>query len=123
MNHMRLCRFAADPTSPGRVGLVAPGGAVLDLTGAGIHRMRDLLERPDLDDELLRLTRMPAIRVDLGYLTSPVDRDRLVNPLFREQVVEAILAAVQRMYYPVEIDVPTGSIDVRQLRVALSNRA
>jgi N-acetylmuramoyl-L-alanine amidase len=73
--------------------------------------------------ELLRLTQMPAVRVDLGYLTSPADRDRLVNPLFREQVVEAILAAVQRMYYPVEADVPTGSIDVRQLRMALSNRA
>jgi N-acetylmuramoyl-L-alanine amidase len=73
--------------------------------------------------ELLRLTKMPAVRVDLGYLTSPVDRDRLVNPLFREQIVEAILAAVQRMYYPVEIDVPTGSIDVRQLRVALANKA
>jgi N-acetylmuramoyl-L-alanine amidase len=72
--------------------------------------------------ELLRLTRMPAVRVDLGYLTSPLDRDRLVNPLFREQVVEAILAAVQRMYYPVEHDVPTGSIDVRQLRLELTNR-
>jgi N-acetylmuramoyl-L-alanine amidase len=70
--------------------------------------------------ELLRLTQMPAVRVDLGYLTSPIDRDRLVNPLFRDQIVEAILAAVQRMYYPVEIDVPTGSIDVRQLRVALA---
>ncbi len=73
--------------------------------------------------DLLRLTRMPAVRVDLGYLTSPTDRDRLVNPLFREQIVEAILAAVQRMYYPVEADVPTGSIDVRQLRMALSNRS
>jgi N-acetylmuramoyl-L-alanine amidase len=73
--------------------------------------------------ELLRLTRMPAVRADLGYLTSPSDRDRLVNPLFREQIVEAILAAVQRMYYPVEADVPTGSIDVRQLRMALSNPA
>jgi len=72
--------------------------------------------------ELLRLTKMPAVRVDLGYLTSPTDRDRLVNPLFREQIVEAILAAVQRMYYPVEADVPTGSIDVRQLRMALANR-
>jgi N-acetylmuramoyl-L-alanine amidase len=72
--------------------------------------------------ELLRLTRMPAVRVDLGYLTSPTDRDRLVNPLFREQIVEAILAAVQRMYYPVENDVPTGSIDVRQLRLALASR-
>lgn len=72
--------------------------------------------------ELLRLTRMPAVRVDLGYLTSATDRDRLVNPLFREQIVEAILAAVQRMYYPVEADVPTGSIDVRQLRMALADR-
>ncbi|NMO54403.1 N-acetylmuramoyl-L-alanine amidase [Actinoplanes sp. TBRC 11911] len=72
--------------------------------------------------ELLRLTRMPAVRVDLGYLTSPTDRDRLVNPLFREQIVEAVLAAVQRMYYPVEADVPTGSIDVRQLRMALANK-
>lgn len=72
--------------------------------------------------ELLRLTRMPAVRVDLGYLTSPLDRDRLVNPIFREQIVEAILAAVQRMYFPVERDVPTGSIDVRQLRMALANR-
>lgn len=72
--------------------------------------------------ELLRLTRMPAVRVDLGYLTSPADRERLIDPLFREQIVEAILAAVQRMYYPVEADVPTGSIDVRQLRLALADR-
>ncbi|HEX8344222.1 MAG TPA: N-acetylmuramoyl-L-alanine amidase [Actinoplanes sp.] len=72
--------------------------------------------------ELLRMTRMPAVRVDLGYLTSPTDRERLINPLFREQVVEALLAAVQRMYYPVEKDVPTGSIDVRQLRLAVAAR-
>jgi N-acetylmuramoyl-L-alanine amidase len=73
--------------------------------------------------ELLRLTRMPAVRVDLGYLSSPKDRERLVNPLFREQIVEAILAAVQRMYFPVERDVPTGSIDVRQLRLSLAQRS
>jgi N-acetylmuramoyl-L-alanine amidase len=73
--------------------------------------------------ELLRLTRMPTVRVDLGYLTSPEDRERLVTPLFREQIVEAILAAVQRMYFPVEHDVPTGSIDVRQLRLALAQRS
>ena len=72
--------------------------------------------------ELLRLTRMPAVRVDLGYLSSPTDRARLIDPAFREQVVEAVLAAVQRMYFPVEADVPTGSIDVRQLRLALASR-
>ncbi|HYN97048.1 MAG TPA: N-acetylmuramoyl-L-alanine amidase [Pilimelia sp.] len=70
--------------------------------------------------ELLRLTRMPAVRVDAGYLTSSLDRERLVDPLFRDRVVEAVVAAVQRMYFPVEQDVPTGSIDVRKLRAALA---
>jgi len=66
--------------------------------------------------EILRLTRMPAVRVEVGYLTSPVDRARLIDPLFRDRVVEAIVAAVQRMYYPVEQDVETGSIDVSAIR-------
>ncbi|GAA4453421.1 N-acetylmuramoyl-L-alanine amidase [Phytohabitans houttuyneae] len=68
--------------------------------------------------ELLRLTRMPAVRVDVGYLTSPADRERLIDPGFRDRVAEAVVAAVQRMYFPMEADVPTGSIDVRQLRAA-----
>jgi N-acetylmuramoyl-L-alanine amidase len=34
-------------------------------------------------------------------------------------VVEAVVAAVQRMYYPVEDDVPTGSIDVSSIRAAV----
>jgi N-acetylmuramoyl-L-alanine amidase len=68
--------------------------------------------------ELLRLTRMPAVRVEAGYLTSPADRVRLVDPMFRERMVEGIMAAVQRMYYPDEVDVPTGSIDVSTLRAA-----
>jgi N-acetylmuramoyl-L-alanine amidase len=70
--------------------------------------------------ELLRLTRMPAVRVDVGYLTSPTDRARLVDPRFRDQVVEAIVAAVQRMYFPIEQDVPTGSIDVSELRAVVA---
>jgi N-acetylmuramoyl-L-alanine amidase len=70
--------------------------------------------------ELLRLTRMPAVRVDLGYLTSPGDRERLVDPRFRDRAVEAVVAAVQRMYFPIDQDVPTGSIDVRKLRAELA---
>jgi len=68
------------------------------------------------DWELLRLTRMPAVRVDAGYLTSPADRMRLADPLFRERIVEGLMAAVQRMYFSAELDVPTGSIDVSSLR-------
>jgi N-acetylmuramoyl-L-alanine amidase len=70
--------------------------------------------------DLLRLTRMPAVRVDVGYLTSSADRERLTNPRFRDTVVDAILAAVQRMYYPIESDVPTGSIDVATLRATVA---
>lgn len=85
---------------------------------------REIVARTGLRDckvhpkgwDVLRLTRMPAVRVEAGYLTSPVDRGRLVDAAFRERIVEAIMAAVQRMYYPVEADVPTGSIDVSTLR-------
>jgi N-acetylmuramoyl-L-alanine amidase len=70
--------------------------------------------------DLLRLTRMPAVRVEVGYLTSPDDRAKLVDPMFRDRVVEAIMAAVQRMYFPVEDDVPTGSIDVSAIRASVS---
>jgi len=70
--------------------------------------------------DLLRLTRMPAVRVEVGYLTSREDRNRLIDPLFRDRVVEAIVAAVKRMYLPIEADVVTGSIDVGDRSVSPS---
>jgi N-acetylmuramoyl-L-alanine amidase len=70
--------------------------------------------------DLLRLTSMPAVRVDLGYLTSPADQRRLVDPRFRDQAIEAMMAAVQRMYLPIEADVATGSFDVSQLRALVA---
>jgi N-acetylmuramoyl-L-alanine amidase len=89
---------------------------------------REIVARTGLRDcrthakawDLLRITRMPAVRVEVGYLTSPTDRERLVDPRFRDRLVEAIVAAVQRMYLPIERDVPTGSIDVRELRAAVA---
>lgn len=88
---------------------------------------REIVARTGLQDchahaktwDLLRLTRMPAVRVDVGYLTSPLDRANLINPMFRERVVEAMIAAVQRMYLPVEQDVKTGSIDVSVIRAQM----
>lgn len=59
--------------------------------------------------ELLRMTRMPAVRMELGYLTNPGDRARLTNPDFRDVIAEAILVAVQRMFLPAEVDPPTGT--------------
>jgi N-acetylmuramoyl-L-alanine amidase len=57
---------------------------------------------------ILRLTRMPTVRVELGYLSSPIDRPMLVDPLFRDTVAEGLLVAVQRLFLPVADDYPTG---------------
>jgi N-acetylmuramoyl-L-alanine amidase len=57
---------------------------------------------------LLRLTRMPTVRVELGYLTSPTDRPLLLDPLFRDTVAEGLLVAVQRLYLDSADDPPTG---------------
>lgn len=57
---------------------------------------------------LLRLTRMPAVRVELGYLTSEQDSAMLRDPQFRDTVAEGLLVAVQRLYLPVADDPPTG---------------
>jgi N-acetylmuramoyl-L-alanine amidase len=61
---------------------------------------------------MLRLTRMPAVRVELGYLTSPVDRSRLRNPQFRDAAAEGLLVAVQRLYLPTADDPPTGVLRI-----------
>jgi N-acetylmuramoyl-L-alanine amidase len=59
--------------------------------------------------DLLRLTTMPTIRLEVGYLSHPGDRKLLRDPDFRDVIAEAILVAVQRLYLPAEIDPPTGT--------------
>src|SRR5690606_26711928 len=41
--------------------------------------------------DLLRLTRVPAVRVEVGYLTSTDDRLLLAEPLFRDTVAAAMV--------------------------------
>ncbi|HEX7105621.1 MAG TPA: N-acetylmuramoyl-L-alanine amidase [Acidothermaceae bacterium] len=55
--------------------------------------------------ELLRSTRMPAVRVEMGYLTNPRDAGRLTQPEFRDTIAEAIVVAIQRLYAPTELPV------------------
>lgn len=59
--------------------------------------------------ELLRRTRMPAVRIDLGYLTNASDAALLAQPAFRDVAAEAMLVAVQRLYFPEDLDPPTGT--------------
>jgi N-acetylmuramoyl-L-alanine amidase len=61
---------------------------------------------------LLRRTRMPAVRVELGYLTSPGDRARILDAQFRDTVAEGLLVAVQRLYLPQADDPPTGVLRI-----------
>jgi N-acetylmuramoyl-L-alanine amidase len=51
---------------------------------------------------------MPAVRIEVGYLTSSVDRVRLIDPAFRDTIAEGLLVAVQRLYLPKAQDPPTG---------------
>ncbi|MCU1675879.1 MAG: cell wall hydrolase/autolysin [Frankiales bacterium] len=71
----------------------------------------EIVARTDLLDcrthakswDLLRLTRMPAVRIDLGYLTNADDANRLAAGDFRDAVAEAVVAAIQHLYAP-ELD-------------------
>lgn len=89
---------------------------------------RELLARTDLvdcrthprTDDLLRLTSMPAVRVELGYLTHPGDAKRLADPGFRDTCAEALLAAVQRLFLPEDADVGTGVLHLGDLRAQLT---
>jgi N-acetylmuramoyl-L-alanine amidase len=71
---------------------------------------------------MLRLTRMPAVRIELGYLTHLGDRRKLLDPAFRDAVADGILVAVKRLYLLGQDDQPTGTFtfsDVLAYEVAL----
>jgi N-acetylmuramoyl-L-alanine amidase len=79
---------------------------------------REIVARTDLLDcrthpkawQLLRMTRMPAIRVDVGYVTNERDASRLRTPEFRDAVAEAVVVAVQRLYLPADRDLTDGQV-------------
>lgn len=66
--------------------------------------------------DVLRYTQMPAVRIELGYLTSPHDAAILGDERFGEAIADAIVIAVQRLYLPPESDSPTGLIRLAELR-------
>jgi len=83
---------------------------------AGLFQ-RELLTRTSMLDcrsqartwELLRLTRMPTVRIEVGYLTNLGDRRRLMDPAFRDVVAEGIVVGVKRLYLLGQDDQPTGT--------------
>ncbi len=84
---------------------------------------RELVARTRLRDDrthaktwdLLRYTRMPAIRVEAGYLSSPEDSRLLATDTGRDTVADAVVVAVQRVYLPADADAPTGMLRLSEL--------
>ncbi len=88
---------------------------------------REIVARTDLVDlrshtktwDLLRRTRMPAVRIDVGYITNPGDAARLADPAFRDAIAEAVVVAIQRVYLSPEADSKTGVLRLSELRQAI----
>ena len=68
--------------------------------------------------DLLRLTKSPTVRIELGYLSHPGDASRLADSEFRETIVESLLVAIQRLYLNAEDDAKTGTLKISDLRRA-----
>ncbi|HET8615010.1 MAG TPA: N-acetylmuramoyl-L-alanine amidase [Actinomycetales bacterium] len=93
-------------------------------SGVGEHLatlvQREIVARTDLTDcrthartwDLLRMTRMPAVRIEVGHLTNEGDAHRLSQPAFRDTIAEAVVVAVQRLYLADEDDTATGTLNV-----------
>lgn len=65
--------------------------------------------------DLLRLTRMPTVQVDLGYITNVHDRQLLASSTTRDAIAEGMLAAVKRLYLLGKNDRPTGTFTFAEL--------
>ena len=65
--------------------------------------------------DVLRLTRMPAIQVEMGYLSNPGERDRLMSDEFRNLLADGLLVAVKRLYLDGQDDPHTGTFTFSDL--------
>ena len=53
--------------------------------------------------DLLRLTRMPAVRIDLGYLTNPDEARKLRDDSYRDGLAAAVSEAIKEFFQPAEV--------------------
>jgi N-acetylmuramoyl-L-alanine amidase len=87
---------------------------------------REICARTDLANnrthaktwDLLRLTKAPTIRLEIGYITNPKDAARLNDSTFRDTVAEGIVIAIQRLFLSAEEDAKTGTLRIEDLRRA-----
>ena len=65
--------------------------------------------------DLLRLTKMPAVHLELGYLSNAGDSALLAQSRMRDSIAEAIVVAVKRLYMLGVDDQPTGTFTFEEL--------
>lgn len=90
---------------------------------------REIVARTPLQDcrshertwEILRLTQMPTVQIDLGYLSNFGDSAILSDPHQRDTIAYAILVAVKRLYLLGKNDQPTGTYTFAELLAAEQN--
>lgn len=106
--------LADDPDRPGGVATYYYGrehatGSVPGQLAAGLL-LDGIIARTDLGDQgrhartwdLLRMTRMPAVRVEIGNLGHPGDRARLADQRFVDTLARGICDAIERFFSPAE---------------------
>lgn len=76
------------------------GRSFADIVQGEIVRRTDLLDCHSHAKtwDMLRLTQMPTVRVEVGYLTHAGDAARLSQPRFRDRLAESIAAAAVALF-------------------------
>ena len=72
---------------------------------------------------LLQHTRMPAVRIETGYVSNPDDAALLRQASFRDDIAEGIVVALQRLYLGEQDTSHTGVLRLGDLRQVLADLA
>ena len=59
--------------------------------------------------EILRLTRMPAVLLEIGHASNPTDQGNMTSDAVRAAAAEGVVAAIQRFYLDMPDEYPTGT--------------
>lgn len=65
--------------------------------------------------DLLRLTKMPTVQLNVGYITNENDVRRLTDPETRDAIAEALVVAVKRLYLLDQDVAKTGQYSFNEL--------
>jgi N-acetylmuramoyl-L-alanine amidase len=72
---------------------------------------------------LLQHTRMPAVRIETGYVSNPDDAALLRQASFRDDIAEGVVVALQRLYLGEQDTSSTGVLRLGDLRQVLADLA